>query len=426
MKMKKNSILIGYAALSITVAALFSSSSAVVGWCIILLSFLLCAETRKHRELLILMLILALVNISVGYYIGVLHGMYSPTWQRRRLLNAPVNLITLKSILVTTCILLLGMMANMSCYLTVQSHPNMERHSNSLIANGLIVLLCLILAMGFVKEFLLRDVGYSSVTNPIYEYSCILMVLMWFYSNKSRNVKIFVSAYTFLFLMIFLMVGDRSSVAIIATTALLLLLPEKLSVLRLFPAGVIALFCYNVIGLVRKHYDLTTLEIIKISLKRGFYIDTISWAYYASTAIASLYEFVPESWRFATGYLVNCLTGISTEYTGMADYAKNNFDWLYNEGGGIYSSFFYGMLGPVGTILGALLLLYVLHKIFTSSSPYGTIYRTLITALSFRWYLYGISTLYRGVLVITTILLLLCRWFDGICEKRKLKNEQVI
>ena len=102
----------------------------------------------------------------------------------------------------------------------------------------------------------------------------------------------------------------------------------------------------------------------------------------------------------------------------MSKYGPRNYNELYNEGGGLYPSYFFGMGGYVGTIVGAVIIGFIIVRFFSFKKNYHGIYAVLITVLMFRWYLYSISTLFRGVFILTTIAVIATKIVSSIEMKR--------
>jgi len=159
--------------------------------------------------------------------------------------------------------------------------------------------------------------------------------------------------------------------------------------------------------------------LVSIAFTKGLYVDTFSWSYYASTTITALNTYVDEAWRFIFGNLLYFVTGISTTYSSMSKYGPRNYNDLYNGGGGLYPSYFFGMGGYVGTVVGAVIIGFVIVHFFRLKKNYHGIYAVLITSLMFRWYLYSISTLFRGVFNLTTIAVIVAKIVSNMEMKKK-------
>ena len=416
---RKGYLLLYYVFILLSLAGAFLIDSIViVGLILIIQSILLCIVTKKTKKLFLLVIIITLINISVGVNIGILGGKSSPVWHQQGLLSSGVNLITLKGILLTQSILSIGVYFRLSKYLKKEKYKEKLKKSR-IITIIMMIMLIGILIFGLFTEILYRKPGYISVQNPIFEYSCILLSILWSYSKKNKKIKFFMLIYGGIFTILFLKIGDRSSVVPILITIIISLYINKISLKNLVIYGLIGIFIYNFVGIYRGSYNITFTEVIERVIERGFYIDTISWAYYTSIAISYLFLLVQDSWKFGVGYFFYFITGIETKYFGMQPYAVYNFDFLFSRGGGIYSSFFYGMLGYTGVIIGGILLVVIVNGILLSKSKYSDIYSTVLISLSFRWYLYNITPLYRGVLVITTVALIFCKLIEYLEKKLK-------
>jgi len=409
----------------VSVIGLITKCLDIVGGCIIFNSLATCFCVRKHNRMIILFLLMAYINCSVGWYDCILGGEYASMWQQNGMRATESIINTAKSILITCTILLLFVTPFISKN-TSRFFNNLEKYrsKNSFIILTFIAILSGILLFALFSEVLPRQMeGYSSVTNPLFEYSSIFVLFLWYFSKDVPIVDKFIKLYTIIFCILFALIGDRSSCFIMLLLVFILYFSKNISFLKLAVVAFAGIYLANFISQIRA--DKSFIEAISIAIERGFYTDTVSWSYYASITISALHKFVDEPWRFIFGNLFYYLTGISTTYSGMSGFARDYSSNLYNIGGGIYSSYFYGMSGYIGVVCGALILGIIIRKAFKSSSFEGIIYQCLLVTLSLRWYLYSISTLFRGILVLTTILLLLCRLLNS-KTKRKVLNEYKI
>lgn len=408
MNISKNNFIILFFITILNCISLSFNSDMFIGITLIANSLALCFVCRHIKDLFLLFLLILFINSTIGINIFMINSDFIPYWQKNGLLSSDMNKITANGISLMIYILLLCISVRTKFYINKFSDIRLTK-SNPYIMFGLAMTLTIILLVGFFTQVYSRGNTYSSVTNPIYEYSSILMVFMFFYSKGYEEiVKYYLFIYSGFFSLFFLIIGDRSSVCIILMTLFMLYFKNKYKIKYVLAVSVFGVFLMNFIGIIRNgNFDNFVYRIIE----RGLYVDTITWAYYASISIASLYEYVSDSWLFAIGYLISFFSGYSNGYTNMAYYASVNFPSLYNQGGGIYSSYFYGMGGYYFVAIGSIILFLIIDFLYTSKNTYFNIYRILLVSLSFRWYLYNISTLFRGCLVITTILLLLCFCF---------------
>lgn len=379
----------------------------IIGALIILVNVYFCFKARNNKLLFVLSFLLTFINNSVAFYDLILNHINAPLWQRNGLLNSQYDMQTAKSILITSIIV--------ACIVVpkINKLPNilqsLKRKNNDAISCGLAICLSILIVFGYFTEIRGRT-GYSSVANPVFEYSSILLVIFWYYSGRHPKISFwFTNIYAVLYLGMFLSIGDRSSVAIILVTVFLLNFAGKLATWKFIVGAVAIIFVFNMIGYGRSHAGLSLSSLILFSMTRGLYVDTISWSYYASTTITALFTYVENAWKFIPGNLLYFVTGISTKYSNMSKYGPRYIRDLYNAGGGLYPSYFYGMAGYVGVIVGAIILGCIIVSFFKQKRDVQGVYAILITVLAFRWYLYSISTLFRGVFVLASLALLFCQ-----------------
>ena len=411
LKISKLNICFYIVTLFVVLIIIQISNIKLIGFMIILFNILLCIVTKKNKFLFILIFIISFINISHAYYGCILNHINTPKWQKIGLLGTEYDLYTSKGILITSVILFTIISLQISKF---KNTKKLVRQNSNFITYSLIIILSLLIIFGYFSEVRGR-VGYSSVQTPIFEYSSILITILWFFSaNHKKSVRIFLIIYTICYGFMFLSIGDRSSVAIILMVVFLLEFFNSFSIFKILILFLCTIFIFNMVGIIRSNNLISIQSVITEVLTRGLYVDTISWSYYASITISALHDYVLEPWKFIFGNILYYITGISTTYSGMTTFAQNFSDDLYNAGGGIYSSYFYGMGGYLGVIVGSIILGIIIVNIFKSKSSYGQIYMILLISLSFRWYLYNISTLFRGIFIITTILLIITKIINKI------------
>lgn len=394
------------------VASIFDNMT-VIGICIIVTNAMLFINIKGDPLLKILISIISFINCSVGFYNCILDGIYAPLWQLNGMLASDYNYLASKSIVIFSIVLLVIL----SIFLKRKDHIEIKRVNCSIIAIPMIVILLIIFVFA-IFEFLTHvSSGYFSVRNPIFEYASILIGLLWLYSDN-KYIDVFIKIYCVIYSILFLLIGDRSCAVTIVVLLYLLYYSKKINGKKIVFLFLLSVFTLNMIGLLRSNPMISFLDLIVNLLDRGLYVDTITWSYYTSVTIAALNDYVEDSWRFIFGNVLYYITGIATQYSGMSNFARDNFTNLYNMGGGIYPSYFYGMLGFKGVILGSIILGFIIVSIFNSKSSYAGIYRLLLVSLSFRWYLYSISTLFRGILVLATVMLFLCEFIRNLSFRR--------
>lgn len=387
----------------------------VTGVLIIIVSIFICVKVRKNKFLLFLTVILALINISLAYTDCICLGVNVASWQSVGLRSKEINPIVAKSILLTLAIINLFFDENMIEQCEMQ--PKVTRKRNSINAFGGMVILYAILAIG-ILSMRNRTGGYESVSSPIFEYSFIVYFFVWWYSSGMMLVDFGLWIYTVVFSLVFLGIGDRSSVVMLWVLTYCCYFYDKLRVRTLIAGIGIGIPFMNIISAIRTGPSLSLQGIVERIIERGFYIDTVSYAYYASLAIASLHNKVENSLDIVVGFFSGCL-GFDNEFYSLSKYARDHYTDLYNVDGGIYPSFFYAMGGYLGVVIGAVILGFIIRRILLGNGNNSTPYKVLLVTYCFRWYLYNPSTLFRGVLIFISIIWVICEFLDQLSQRNR-------
>lgn len=398
-----------------------TSNMQIMGIFLVITSVVICYDVRHNKAMFFMMCIVSLVNINVGIFNCIMGGYGAPAWQINRMLSSEFNEIMTKSIVLNNTIVMLFLCGGNWKYLKKDYNnikDDFRPNGNILITIGGIVILAGILVYGFVTEILGRTSGYTSVETPLYEYSCIIVALVWFFSkNWDERIKKILGIYTSIFIIMFLLIGDRSSVVIIATLYFILYFRNKFSTFKFIALTFAAIVVLNIVGFVRDGFSGDIISVFVKMLSSGIYVDTVTYAYYTSVTLCALNSYLSNPFVISLSYLQNIFLLGNNEYTSLTIFARENYSDLYNLGGGMYPSYFYSMGGYFGVIVGALILCIVLHFVFSKGTKYAQLYQFVITALTFRWYLYSFTTLYKGGLIFLSLALFVCVLFNRISTK---------
>lgn len=375
----------------------------ITGSLIVGISIYLCFKVRKNKLLLLLFSIMAFINISLGYTDCIMLGRGVSEWQSVGLRLNEINVVCAKSILLT--IVIVNIMITKKVLLFKVENIQECRRKNNIISLGGLILLYVILIYSFISQS--YSFGkYESVTNPIFEYSLIILCFTWYYSKEMKWIDYGIWIYFFGFSINFLRIGDRSSVYMLVVLMAICYFYKLINVRTIGLVILVGIPITNFIAIFRDHLFSSFSDIIIQLVTRGLYVDTVSWAYYGSLAISMLYERVGSHLELIVGFWGRVI-GIESQYSSLAIYARTNYSDLYNLGGGIYSSFFYAFGGYISVIIGAVILGIIIRKIMMSHRKYLP-FKVLLIVYVFRWYLYDMTTLYRGVLIFVSLVYLVC------------------
>ncbi|RRR54306.1 oligosaccharide repeat unit polymerase [Streptococcus suis] len=382
---------------------------------LIIMNIFMIIKVKSNNSLLLLFSLIGFINISIGITDGLNEGVGVSLWQSLGLRQYSINTVIMKSLFLNLIILNLFLPNNK--VRASNSDINLSRRTSLIISSvGCIILFSILIYALFSIN---STVGiYQSVSNPLYEYSILIVGFVWFYSKGFKIIDYFIGIYSIIFFIFFNSIGDRSSVFMLLTLLFLIYGFKYIKIRILTFMMVIGIPFVNFIGIFRTQGLSIFDNIATIILERGFYVDTISWAYYTSLTIGELHNRLSEPFQIAFGFLKGIL-GFDSPYYNLPVFARDNFLDLYNAGGGLYPSYFYAFGGYIGVIFGGLILGIIIKQLFLNNSNKNSLFRIILISLAFRWYLYSPSTLFRGLLIYTTILWLITDWFYKITNRRE-------
>lgn len=395
------------------------TSLTLLGWWLIFVSIFLIIGGKNNKTLYTLLIIIALINISVGVNDCLLRGVSTSAWQITGLRSNSYNEITAKTIILFTATLNLFVKKSHKYEehgLEVEdTEETLVRKNNNIITYVGIFVLYTILLYGFFSQVLIRTQGsYESVGTAIFEYGVIVLCVVWYYSGNNKVADWLIMLYVATYSVMFLYIGDRSSVFMYLIMIYLLYFQKRFSAFNVFILAVVGIVLANCISALRDGSSLSTQETIKYALERGLYIDTVSWSYYTGISIVGLSMIVPSRLPFCMNYILS-FVGLESDMANFNKYASENYSVLFNRGGGLCSPYLYMFGGYIGVFIGALIISFILNRFFTTSRNNNIIYQYVIVAMSMRWYLYNPVTLFRGIIILLSLLLLFCNWFNSHC-----------
>ncbi|HHT7827032.1 TPA: hypothetical protein ACT2IM_001653 [Streptococcus suis] len=382
---------------------------------LIAISIYTILKVKSNKLLLLLFTLLGFINISIGITDGLNGGLGVSSWQSLGLRQYSINTIVMKSLFLNSMILNL-FLPNKKISSTIFGSKLSRRKSSTISMVGCVIL-AIILVYGLLS--INRTIGvYQSISNPLYEYSTLIVGFVWFYSKGLKIVDYFIGIFSIIFFIFFNIIGDRSSVFMLVTLLFLIYGFEYIRIGILTAITVIGVPFVNFIGIFRIQGISIFDNLVPTILERGFYVDTISWAYYASLAIGELHNRISEPFQIAVGFLLGVL-GFDSPYYRLSSFARDTYSDLYNAGGGLYPSYFYSFGGYLGVILGGLILGNMINKLFINNLNKNSLFGILFISLAFRWYLYSPSTLFRGLLIYTMLLWISTDWFYKITNRKE-------
>lgn len=375
----------------------------IVGVSLIAISIYSIIKVRKNPLLLVLFSLIGFMNISIGYKDFLMLGEGISSWQLEGLRSKPINVFNAKSVLITLAIVNLFVSEKTASLFrgTISDY----RCSNKAVGYGGAILLWLIFLYSFVA--IKENIGQSHymVYNPIFEYCLIIYVFTWYYSSNLRTVNISLVLFAVAFFVRFSLIGDRSSVFMLLVMFFLLYFNKRIKLSLMLIILLVGIPFVNFIGIFRTYGSEDFSTLLRLTISDGYYVDTVSWAYYAGLAVSSLGSLFKPFQLFVS--FVLSWFGIDYGVSDLNDYALN-YSELYNNGGGFYSSFFYAYGGYIGVLFGAIVLGVIIRLIMKAKRKDMIVFKILLVVYSFRWYLYNPSTLFKGCLLYTALVFIFC------------------
>ncbi|WP_414042232.1 hypothetical protein ACMGE9_07740 [Macrococcus sp. EM39E] len=420
MNRKNNKFLITdfiFFILSIITISIFENKIELklIGILLFLCSTMMCIKSKDNKLLLILISIITVINMSVAINDMFLLGKNVANWQSYGLRSDIINNKFAEAILIFNVVFSL-FLNNIKKEKNI--NINNVRKNNWFITLFYSLITYSILLYGFTIFIKMTGSNYVSISNPIFEYSVLIWIFIWFYSKNNKFFNLIFMVYITVYIVVFSMLGDRSSVFLYFILFIIIYLYKYLSIFRIMAITVFGILVSNTIGVFRDNMNEGIFEIFVLSLKKGLYIDTVSYSYYTSLAISSLYSLEENTFKFLTGTLKDIFLGIESPYRNLAQYSQQNYSWLYNNYGGIFPSHVYAIGGLLSVVISAILLGLLINLIFNSSNKYSFIYKVVITIYSIRWYLYNPSLILSVVILNTTILLIITIIIEFVTSKK--------
>lgn len=283
---------------------------------------------------------------------------------------------------------------------------------NKYIFWGIVVALAVIFIFGINRG---PSETYTTKITPIYEYSIILFLFLYYYSGIHCYRR-----YVYLGMIVLFIFQDAFLGGRVTSIQLLLLLAtttfaQQLNIKNITFGGVIIVLFAAYIGNYRVGED--SLNIINKMFNSLFVFDTSVYSYYASAThvaaaglaevdvrIGSLIAFI-EAIILGSNSLSNVTTFVSLEY-------------FRNLGGGIIPSHFYFWMGWPGVLIISLFLVYLFNNIGEKPTNMSYLLSIAIVITTPRWYLYSPISLFRGAIFLTALVYISFYLMDT-CTKRQ-------
>lgn len=280
----------------------------------------------------------------------------------------------------------------------------LDKHQrNDLLVIALAIALFLIYSFGFTRPIM----GERGVATPIYEYSSILMAILFYYSGNNRLYLIVGRVLVLMFALQSLVFGGRVDAIQFLLVMFIMNYMHKMKMHIIILIMIFAFFILSLIGAVRGELlsgDFDVGNIFRNLAEGGFANDTAYYAYYCSESFVYVKDLLSADrvlqlfWDFVKYIFIGSKAG---EDAFLPDVTQG---YVSHCNGGIPPFYFYFYLGIPGILIAGLLVSFYINLVISVrkySSGYFKIVVLWVVCSVFRWYLYTPFPLLRGVIFLS-------------------------
>ncbi|CEN21858.1 Uncharacterised protein [[Clostridium] sordellii] len=382
-----------------TISSNSSEELPYIGFAIIILSITLLIRARHSGRFLILIAVIVYINISIGVGDCIYKGIFTSGWQILR--GTHYDVINAKSVLLTITVLNL-MFRDIDIKKIEESSKELKFKpiNNIYCFYFSIAFICIALVFGYSRVN--TSGGYVSNGSPLYEYSTLIFIFGLYFSGMKKNRITILLILLITYIVQAFFYGDRSSSFMLILMVVSLFI-RKVNLVKMIAYSIGGITIANVIAIYRKEFGLSIMDIYELIIERGvtfFLSDTVGFSYYAGETIIATKELVGNKIPFIVDFIKYIFIGGNIDKALLGNYSKQ---FYFNQGGGMYHSYFYFWGGFIGVIIGSIVLSIIIKRVFHSKSQKNIMLGSYIIGMSLRWYLYGTTTFYRSTLFIFII-----------------------
>ncbi len=369
-----------------------------IGWLLIIKSVIVAYLFRDEKSLSVLLMIQIIVDVNVAFSVCFHPEDYVNAWQQN-LYILPQNVVTAKALLLFSL--------SLSCGLYFAGPVERRWNQYKPIMSSTLMDIMLILFMMYALLFGLDrgTVGsYSSNSNPAYEYAIVAFIMLWYGSDDNKGIRYFLYAYAAVYICQGLLFGDRSSAFPMLIAVFLLQAKKRPRLIALLAIGLGGIMFSNSIDIFRNSGEINEAFFGEI-VDRGFYSNTVSYSFYAGTAITTFRDYVTSGVNYFFDLVFATFLGnskVNSDLSGLA--MKANYSLLFNRGGGFTSSYFYFYFGYLGTVIGGLAIGAVVRKISNRDTLFCNMVTTTLLCFFIRWYVYYPLAMTRTSLLVPAVI----------------------
>lgn len=294
-----------------------------------------------------------------------------------------------------------------------------------------IVVVCLLVVIFLTQSSGFSDTGGRAESNQLYEYSYIFFIVGYYFSGESKFCRRLLTVVAIIFLAQALFGGNRASVLAIALLLYGVYIAAKWPVpLQVFTLLIGFLF-FQVVGNLRQDFGSVGLNEYIVAaadvFERGLIWDTAAAAYHQGIVYVMWLHSLDaaEVWYYVSQWFVGIfLGGSAVSDSNLSIVVQNIFGAVSK--GGLGGGFLTSYVLFYFSIPGVLIAGWVISRIFSLVSVLdesrGDV-TCMVTIALFctvpRWWLYSLSPLTRGVLLMALVGCVACLIGGRGIEQRK-------
>ena len=280
----------------------------------------------------------------------------------------------------------------------------LEKHQrNDLLVIALALVLFLIYSFGFTRPIM----GERGVASPIYEYSSILMAILFYYSGNKRLYLIVGKILVLMFSLQSLVFGGRVDAIQFLLVMFIMNYMHKTRMYIIIIIMIFAFFILSLIGAVRGELLSGNFDIGNIFqnlVEGGFANDTAYFAYYCSESFVYVKDLLSAErvLQLFGDFIRYIFIGSRAGEDAFLPDVTRGYVTHYN--GGITPFYFYFYLGIPGILIAGLIVSFYINlaiSVNKYSSGFFKIVVLWVVCSVFRWYLYTPLPLLRGVIFLS-------------------------
>lgn len=416
----------GLAIAAIYYLDLRSINEVVVSYLIISLSLYACIVVRKNRLLLLLFGIILYANFSICYvnYIKPIEGILVTSLAETT--EAKIALLYLLMFISV----LVGFLPKKVRSFSYKSPSFTGYKNNTYITVLLVIVLVLICMFGFIRpDSLGAERGNSSA---LYEYSVILFILAFYFSNKKKWLTNLILVILVLYVFQDIAYGGRITSIQLLLVAFFFVFNSKTKTSTLALVVFCMLIFFLAFGGVRTQIWVDGFAALFESFQRimdtGFAWDTAYSAWHTSITFLqfdSLISFSDHMYYLGQWLLSLVVGGSFVIDSNIASVTHLYFAHSFGGVLPIYLAFYFGTPGVIAIALLVSIFVMVVNRFCGGLNLDFGIGKSALTLAMFyfiitvpRWYLYSPSPLIRG-LVLMLAVSLVTLFIDLIFTKKR-------